>query len=118
VTTNQGRAAEALQVLGDDTRRSIVEELARGEASVGQLAERLPVSRPAVSQHLAVLKGAGLVRDRAEGTRRIYRLDPAGIELLRTYLDLLWSQALDGLAGMAAEPTDHEPTHREPRSEP
>jgi DNA-binding transcriptional ArsR family regulator len=112
VTTNQ-RATEALQVLGDDTRRSIVEELARGEASVGQLAERLPVSRPAVSQHLAVLKGAGLVRDRAEGTRRIYRLDPAGIELLRTYLDLLWSQALEGLAAAAAEPL-----HDHPRSHP
>lgn len=91
-------------MLGDDTRRAIVEELARGPRSVGELAEVLPVSRPAVSQHLKALKLANLVTDRAEGTRRIYRLDPAGIELLRTYLDHMWTAALEGLQA-AAEPS-------------
>jgi DNA-binding transcriptional ArsR family regulator len=93
VTANQ--SDEILRVLGDDTRRTIVERLATGPLPVGRLAEGLPVTRSAVSQHLKVLKDARLVTDRAEGTRRVYHLDPGGLELLRTYLDLLWSRALD-----------------------
>lgn len=83
-------------MLGDETRRAIVEELAHGPLSVGELARRLPVTRPAVSQHLGALKEAGLVADRAEGTRRIYRLDPSGLQLLRSYLDQMWASALEG----------------------
>jgi len=81
-------------VLGDPTRRTIFETLAAGPLSVGELAERLPVSRPAVSQHLRALKEAGLVRDRAVGTRRIYHVDPTGVAALRAYLDQIWGEAL------------------------
>ena len=95
--------AEALKVLGDDTRRLIVERLAEGPLPVGVLARDLPVSRSAVSQHLKVLKDAHLVVDRAEGTRRVYQLDHAGLELLRSYLDLLWARALEGFQAAAAE---------------
>lgn len=80
--------------LGDDTRRRIFERLARRPSSVGQLAEAFPVSRPAVSQHLKVLKDAGLVVDTAEGTRRIYRVNQRGIEAMRDYLDQFWDRAL------------------------
>jgi DNA-binding transcriptional ArsR family regulator len=80
--------------LVDGTRRSIVERLAHGPLAVGELARDLPVSRPAVSQHLKVLKSAGLVRDRASGTRRVYQLDPTGLQALRADLDRFWSQAL------------------------
>jgi DNA-binding transcriptional ArsR family regulator len=86
--------SRVLDALGDQTRREIVERLSRGPSAVGDLARELPVSRPAVSQHLKVLKEAGLVVDRAEGTRRLYRLDPLGIDALRVYLDQLWSHAL------------------------
>jgi DNA-binding transcriptional ArsR family regulator len=95
--------AEALKVLGDDTRRLIVERLAEGPMPVGVLARGLPVSRSAVSQHLKVLKDAHLVVDRAEGTRRVYQLDHAGLELLRTYLDVLWARALEGFQAAANE---------------
>ncbi|HEY4332427.1 MAG TPA: metalloregulator ArsR/SmtB family transcription factor [Ilumatobacteraceae bacterium] len=110
--------ATALQMLGDETRRSIVEELARGPRSVGELAAQMPVTRPAVSQHLGALKAAGLVIDQAVGTRRIYRLDPAGLQLLRTYLDQMWKSALEGFADVAtldqlATPTTT--TDRSPR---
>ena len=71
-----------------------MERLAHGPLAVGELARELPVSRPAVSQHLKVLKSAGLVRDRAAGTRRVYRLDPTGLEALRADLDRFWAQAL------------------------
>jgi DNA-binding transcriptional ArsR family regulator len=80
--------------LGDATRRAIFELLARRPLSVGELARELPVSRPAVSQHLRVLKEAGLVVDDAVGTRRIYRLNPDGLRALRVYLDRLWEDAL------------------------
>ncbi|OBF88484.1 transcriptional regulator [Mycobacterium sp. 852002-51163_SCH5372311] len=80
--------------LADGTRRSIVERLAHGPLAVGELARDLPVSRPAVSQHLKVLKCAGLVRDRADGTRRVYQLDPTGLQALRADLDRFWTQAL------------------------
>jgi DNA-binding transcriptional ArsR family regulator len=86
--------SDALDALGDATRRAIFERLTRGPSAVGELARELPVSRPAVSQHLKVLKEAGLVVDRAEGTRRLYMLDPRGIDALRVYLDQLWSYAL------------------------
>ena len=86
--------AYALQALGDPTRREIFEMLADGPLGVQQIADGMPVSRPAVSQHLKVLKDAGLVTDRAQGTRRLYSLDPAGIEGLRAYFDLFWTQAL------------------------
>lgn len=87
-------AANAWLALADGTRRAIVERLAHGPAAVGELARDLPVSRPAVSQHLKVLKSAGLVRDRAAGTRRVYQLDPTGLEALRAELDRFWAQAL------------------------
>jgi DNA-binding transcriptional ArsR family regulator len=101
-----------LGVLGDDTRRAIVELLASGPRPVNELASELPVSRSAVSQHLKILKDARLVSDRAEGTRRYYQLDPEGLALLRTYLDLLWARALGGFAAEAMNEQsvhDHEP---------
>lgn len=84
----------ALAALADPTRRAIFEHLAENPSPVGALAEQLPVSRPAVSQHLKILKAAGLVTDQAQGTRRIYRIDPNGIAELRSYLDRFWSTAL------------------------
>jgi|SRR5690242_1006024 DNA-binding transcriptional ArsR family regulator len=83
-----------MDALGDPTRRAIFERLANGPKAVGQIADELPVSRPAVSQHLKVLKQAGLVIDRAEGTRRLYQLNPQGIQDLRAYFDQFWNQAL------------------------
>ena len=80
--------------LADPTRRTIFELVAARPRAVGELAEELPVTRPAVSQHLKVLKTAGLVRDTAEGTRRIYRVDPNGLGELRAQLDRFWNQAL------------------------
>lgn len=80
--------------LADGTRRAIVERLAHGPLAVGDLARDLPVSRPAVSQHLKVLKSAGLVRDRAAGARRVYQVEPTGLEALRAELDRFWAQAL------------------------
>lgn len=88
----------ALAALGDPTRQAIVELLAAGPRAVGELAAELPVSRPAVSQHLRVLKEAGLVTDHAVGTRRLYRLDPAGADAVRAYLDRFWTRALDAFA--------------------
>jgi DNA-binding transcriptional ArsR family regulator len=80
--------------LGDPTRRAIFERLARGPTAVGELAQELPVSRPAVSQHLRVLKRAGLVSDQREGSRRLYEVDLDGVEALRIYLDSFWTDAL------------------------
>jgi DNA-binding transcriptional ArsR family regulator len=85
---------EGLTALGDPTRRAIFERLAERPRAVGELAGELPVSRPAVSQHLKVLKEAGLVLDRPEGTRRIYQLDPDGVGALRAYLDTFWNRSL------------------------
>jgi DNA-binding transcriptional ArsR family regulator len=103
VTYQTGRRGDAWLALADGTRRAIVERLAHGPAAVGELARELPVSRPAVSQHLKVLKSAGLVRDRAAGTRRVYRLDPTGLEALRADLDRFWTQALAGYAQIVNE---------------
>jgi DNA-binding transcriptional ArsR family regulator len=83
-----------LAALADPTRRAIFERLAERPRAVGELARELPVSRPAVSQHLKVLKDAGLVVDRPAGARRIYQLDPHGVGDLRAYLDRFWSRAL------------------------
>ncbi|MBV9135846.1 MAG: winged helix-turn-helix transcriptional regulator [Hyphomicrobiales bacterium] len=88
-------ASAALASLADSTRRNVLERLAAGPASVKEIAAELPVSRPAVSQHLKVLKEAGLVRDRAEGTRRVYQIDPAGLGAIRAWLDQFWAVALD-----------------------
>jgi DNA-binding transcriptional ArsR family regulator len=85
---------KALDALGDPTRRSVFELLREGPQPVGALAARLPVSRPAVSQHLRVLKEAGLVADRRDGTRRLYSIDPDGLGSLRIYLDHFWNTAL------------------------
>ena len=84
----------ALTALGDPTRREIFERLATKPRSVSELAQDLPVSRPAVSQHLRQLKEAGLVTDHAEGTRRVYRIDPAGLGAIRQWLDRFWDDAL------------------------
>lgn len=86
--------SDGIAALGDATRRAIFESLARGPKSVGQLAAELPVSRPAVSQHLRVLKNAGLVTDRADGTRRIYQIRAGGVQAIHAYLDQMWSQAM------------------------
>ncbi len=83
-----------MTALGDPTRRAIFERVAERPTPVGALAVDLPVSRPAVSQHLKVLKQAGLVRDRQEGNRRIYSLDPDGVGALRAYFDRFWNQSL------------------------
>lgn len=95
-------AAAVLDALGDPTRRSILERLADGPLAVGVLAERLPISRPAVSQHLRVLKEAELVVEAAVGTRRLYRIDPSGLAVVREYLDRFWSITLDNFATLAA----------------
>jgi DNA-binding transcriptional ArsR family regulator len=84
----------AFDALGDETRRAILSQLKGGPLTVGELAGRVPVSRPAVSQHLRVLKEALLVRERKAGTRRIYRINPDGIAALRDYLDEFWERAL------------------------
>jgi DNA-binding transcriptional ArsR family regulator len=86
--------AEAIAALGDPTRRAIFECLARGPKAVGQIAGELPVSRPAVSQHLRVLKQVGLVSDRADGTRRIYQVRQQGVQAIHGYLDQVWGQAM------------------------
>jgi len=88
----------ALAALADPTRRRVFEALRRGPRSVGSLAERLPVSRPAVSQHLKVLKEAGLVSDKSEGTRRVYQIDPRGLAQIRKWLDQFWDIALEAFA--------------------
>src|SRR3954471_14454079 len=87
-------AADMMTALGDPTRRAVFDRLADGPRPVGELAADLPISRPAVSQHLKVLKDVGLVVDRQAGTRRLYQVDPAGLAILRTYLDQMWERSL------------------------
>jgi DNA-binding transcriptional ArsR family regulator len=99
---------DGLGLLGDPTRRAIFELLARHPSTVGELAQQLPITRSAVSQHLRVLKDGGLVVSRAEGTRRIYRLNPDGVTALRTYLDRVWAEALTAF-GKATQATTHDP---------
>ena len=91
----------ALAALGDPTRRAIFERLADRPAAVNELASQFPVSRPAVSQHLRVLKQAGLVSESAQGTKRIYRIDPRGVGAIREWLDGLHTQALDAFKAFA-----------------
>ena len=95
-----------LDALGDTTRRAIVERLRRGPTPVGELARAVPVSRPAVSQHLRVLERAHLVRHRAMGTRHIYELDPKGFASLRAYFDTFWDDALEALKTKVEEKED------------
>ncbi len=95
------QAGDAWSALGDPTRRAIVAALAAGPRAVGELAGELPVTRPAVSQALRILKDAGLVAERAEGTRRIYRLNPAAVAALRDQLDTYWGRALASYAALA-----------------
>lgn len=90
-----------LDALGDGTRRSIIELLSGQPMAVGELADHLPVTRPAVSLHLKVLKQAQLVRDEAIGTRRVYRLDPAGVQAARAYFEQLWNESMDRFATAA-----------------
>jgi DNA-binding transcriptional ArsR family regulator len=100
---------EGLGLLGDPTRRAIFELLARHPCTVGELAQHLPITRSAVSQHLRVLKDGGLVVSKAEGTRRIYRLNPDGVTALRAYLDRVWTEALTAFGKAAhAAPIDPE----------
>ena len=103
-------AGVVLDALGDRTRRSILETLADGPMAVGVLADKLPISRPAVSQHLRVLKDAELVVEQVAGTRRLYRVNQAGLMAVRDYLDRFWETALDSFAILAA--ADAEETSR------
>ncbi len=106
-----------LGLLGDPTRRVIFEMLARRPSSVQELADLLPVSRPAVSHHLRVLRDGGLVVSVAEGTRRIYRLNPEGVAALRSWLDGVWSESLTGFqklaeTGAVLSPNESDPDRR------
>jgi DNA-binding transcriptional ArsR family regulator len=95
-----------LDVLGDPTRRAIFERLRRGPTAVGDLARELPVSRPAVSQHLRALKDAGLVVDEKVGTRRLYAVDPGGLGVLRAWFDSFWDEALAGFKAAVERDSD------------
>ncbi len=99
---------EGWTALGDPTRRAIFERLADRPRAVGELASEVPVSRPAVSQHLKVLKDAGLVMDRPVGTRRIYRLDPDGVAALRVDLEQFWAKALAAYKATVEQPTEED----------
>ncbi|CAL9351548.1 HTH-type transcriptional regulator [Actinosynnema sp. ALI-1.44] len=101
-------AGDVWSALADGTRRAIVDRLAEGPQAVGQLADHLPVTRSAVSQHLKVLKNAGLVSEHAVGTRRIYRLNPTAVAALRDQLDTFWQRALANYADVAAQATEEE----------
>jgi DNA-binding transcriptional ArsR family regulator len=114
---NAYRDADAWSAFGDPSRRAIVEQLAKQPRAVGELADALPISRPAVSQHLKVLKDAGLVSERVAGTRRIYRLNPAGVAAMRDQLDTYWNRALAGYQDAVASPDDSEERHVDPRED-
>jgi DNA-binding transcriptional ArsR family regulator len=114
---NAYRAEDRWAALGDPTRQAIVACLAEGPCAVGELAARLPVSRPAVSQALKVLKDAGLVTDRAAGTRRIYRLNPTAVAALRDQLDTFWTRALASYGDVVAEPHEAQPAVEQPTKE-
>jgi len=97
-----------MRALSDSTRQAVLEQLRRGPRAVGEIAAELPVSRPAVSQHLRVLKEAGLVTDEQVGTRRLYRVNPSGLAEIRAYLDDFWNQALAAFADAARAREDEE----------
>jgi DNA-binding transcriptional ArsR family regulator len=109
VSTYGVKAEEVLEALSDSTRRRVLELLRGGERAVGEIAEDLPVSRPAVSQHLKVLKGAGLVSERREGTRHLFAVDAAGLAALRSYLETFWAVALTSFASVAHEGAETDP---------
>jgi DNA-binding transcriptional ArsR family regulator len=111
-------AATVLDALGDPTRRSILERLAAGPLAVGVLADGLPVSRPAVSHHLRVLKEAELVIESIAGTRRLYRVNRSGLDLVRDYLDRFWATALDNFAALAAAEAAATPLEQSPSAVP
>jgi DNA-binding transcriptional ArsR family regulator len=106
MANQSGIQIDGFMALADPTRRRVFERLARKSLSVGDLAAGLPVSRPAVSQHLKILKQAGLVTDQRDGTRRVYRVDPRGIEAMKNYLDRLWDRALAAFKVAAEKETD------------
>jgi DNA-binding transcriptional ArsR family regulator len=108
VLTYQVTGRQALEALGDPTRRAIFELLVTKPQPVRELADALPVSRPAVSQHLKVLKKSGLVVDRPQGTRRIYRVDPTGVTAMREYLDRMWDSALAAFAAATEDEDTNE----------
>jgi DNA-binding transcriptional ArsR family regulator len=108
---------EVLEALGDRTRRQIVETLRRGPSSVGDLAAQLPVSRPAISQHLTVLRRSHLVTYEEFGTRNVYRLDTTGLEVLRAWTDSFWQTVLDSYADrVRADSAPVAPEQKEPRN--
>ncbi|MDB5428042.1 MAG: transcriptional regulator [Phenylobacterium sp.] len=109
--------ALSFAALADPTRREVFERLARGPLAVGELAQGLPVSRPAVSQHLKVLKEAGLVTDRPDGARRIYQIDPKGLGQIRAWLDQFWDTALDAFKAEVERGQD-EDTHPADKEQP
>ena len=110
--TDQMALAQAFTALADPTRREIFERVAARPRAVGEIADELPVSRPAVSQHLKVLSEAGLVTARADGTRRIYALDPQGLAGLRDYLDGFWTRSLAAFARWPRSNTHTRQEHR------
>jgi DNA-binding transcriptional ArsR family regulator len=103
-----------LDALGDATRRAILAHLVAGPRAVGELAREFPVSRPAISQHLRVLKQAHLVVDRSAGNRRLYQLNPEGFETLREYLEQFWGQALSAFKREVEKPVIQKPAKRKP----
>lgn len=103
-----GAGEQAWDAMGDKTRRAILERLSERPCAVGELAEQLPVSRPAVSQHLKVLKDTGLVSDETVGTRRIYRLNPAGVQALRDQLETFWNRAIANFDTVIADHSEEE----------
>lgn len=106
MTNRATNPIEGFAALADPTRRQVFERLAKKSLSVGELAAGLPVSRPAVSQHLKVLRAAGLVAHVRDGTRRVYRVDPRGIEAMRNYLDRFWDRALAAFKAAVEKETD------------
>ena len=106
---DSNRGTDGWSALADGTRRAIVSRLADGPQAVGQLAAGLPVTRSAVSQHLKVLKDAGLVSERAVGTRRVYRLNPTAVAALRDQLDTFWQRALTSYVDVAGQATEESP---------
>src|SRR5882762_4302204 len=109
--------SHVVTALADPTRREIFERLAKGPQSVGALALDMPISRPAVSQHLRVLKEAGLVSDRAEGTRRVYQVDPAGLGVMRQWLDRFWERSLDAFQAEADQDEKDQDKGKEEKTE-
>ncbi len=105
----------AFAALADPTRRAVFERLRAGPVSVGEIAAGLPVSRPAVSQHLKALREAGLVRHEVDGTRRLYEVDPRGLGELRSWLDRFWGETLAAFKAEVERPRPTRPSHRPPK---